>query len=1642
MQSIDNGRIVHGWSRQLAVGLAVLLTFLLSMPAMAGALRALPAVAPVGAEISVSGRGLDSQDYRLLLRQAGALFVLDEGIVVDASGRFEIAVELPDVPPGDWEIRLDNFVDLVAATPIRILANPSIDAVQVQAFPGETIDIQASDLTPDGSVEILADGLRLVGPLPVSTPSAELQVDMPASTATTIETVNLELRQRFAGVDAGQASDTVRRLVRQQSEFENLVFTDQPPQYLLYEQYELSGRIDVPDGINAGDLDWQYALIAEGACLPPGVSSVEMEPSGDFQVSVSFDGLTSGIVAIPDTFDQHGLAYVNPDTGEQGCISGGSVDLRFEGAVPLEVLVLDPSGNPIDEARVLLRQATDENPFLSTGGGEQLNLYSGHLAGTNQFGLAFQQIQQTPIRSQPSRDVVAGSCPYFAKTAETSTPGLARFEISFLGFYAASFGDKITQVDGSGHTRAPKPAPLEFTVVVGALEQGYGFLNDRGCGTGMRFDISATGNGFNLRDPNTGEFTVFYDPFSGPLEVTLPELPSGSDLCFLSDAYIPGVPLETKLGESAVVNGVLTYPNAISKISSITTYPQASVGAGYFREIEPTEIELDYDPVLYGVIDNVVLNLEGQPTIPLSFGVQGGCAFESGIITGEIPNMHRFAAGTYAGSITAQIQNTGQTLREDFELVVEAGRTWFTDSTQYEDVVVDWAPDLINVYADEIMQMQSATPTDRETIETLNDYDVTLDNNDQAAAASVRETIRAGFRERIRTSITEGEVNGRSGNQSPVESNITQDGPANGSTRLARSLANLGRDTSCDHPNDNGDPDRPTPFPRPDAITDFGSCEPETIFETGAIPIFRYAWGIPPIAAATLGADIWFGVYFRYFGDVALAMQRVSVNFTAEPVVRAGLDIFFDLSALFGIVTARVQATPTIGIGMPISVIDSEFAGIEPCFNFDLILYYIASLGWCDLCVEARGDATLFTLAEPSGCSVILPDRTTRAPQTSTAQARPSVTVNPILGTGWIAYETRDGIIVDHRQNEFLLKRFELDSQPGAMRPQITWLGDELAVVVWSQTDLTEQEFEAIAGGVDFSQGTSELHLVYAIYDPDTDTFGPTQDLTAPGMGGDGGVELAVCPPDLPQCGGGKILAAWEHDRAGDLSMHDLEVRWAEFSLSTSSWTLAAAIDPGNTFKQVQPNVLYHQGRAMVFWIENPAADASAYDMNQRHLRYRLPDLAGAQDATGIPPSIASPDAVSDGNEVIVAYTVSADATRFIGSRRALHSATGTCISGICSWTDQARTDSDGRSLYVEQPQVVRKDDGTITAHFRYLSNSNVREDDPLGVKLGTGDLARLELRTPVTNPTPVTLDGQVNIGLETVVNPVSGDVFNVFAKGPQLAFELQQSLSGDDQPSLRNVVQIEGNSASRGVNPTADVFFGTDPGAPDFVVLEATTTASQIAAGETIEVSIRLMNRGGEASAPQIEVVATWNRPFGPELPVASTLADLSMAGSIDEVTLMVPTPDNAAVDQKRKLYITVDPGGLQGDGNGNNNSKLLTIGGLPVPENLSTLTSRDTSLVQIEWRPVEDDRVVGYSVYRRNPDGRVLLLGTSETNGFLDLRAVPNRIYEYQIRSHSANFAESEPTPWRAHLLEGVLAPDQIFRDAFQWLFAPEST
>ena len=87
------------------------------------------------------------------------------------------------------------------------------------------------------------------------------------------------------------------------------------------------------------------------------------------------------------------------------------------------------------------------------------------------------------------------------------------------------------------------------------------------------------------------------------------------------------------------------------------------------------------------------------------------------------------------------------------------------------------------------------------------------------------------------------------------------------------------------------------------------------IIDTGKIPLFRYGWGIWPIASATIGADLWLRADLLYQATINLMQQYYLM--IAEPSATVGIDVFFDVSMILDLVKATATASSSVNTRVP-----------------------------------------------------------------------------------------------------------------------------------------------------------------------------------------------------------------------------------------------------------------------------------------------------------------------------------------------------------------------------------------------------------------------------------------------------------------------------------------------------------------------------------------------------------------------------------------------------------------------------------------------------------------------------------------------------------------------------------------------------
>ncbi|MEM9303726.1 MAG: hypothetical protein AAGE01_16520 [Pseudomonadota bacterium] len=1652
--------------------------------------------------------------YRLQLSASGTNPTIVRSSIPAPGGAIDTPFNVPDIAAGAYtmELILEANGKLSATAPFTV-EDPSdggeptqliVDASPGTAFGGGEITLTVENLVP-GTVVAFAEGLMVAGPIGVTDPLANLDLLLPEGLP---GTVTITVENRIGGVAVGEGSTQVSRVERATTAI-RIPQVEVTRGEGLLGGLDIEGRLELPDDLDPQDFlaAAEIALCGEGFFAPLPFGSATAAPNGAFAITgVLFNNPSFGTYPLPQSgpTDEYGFVYTDPDTGETDCYRFEADDTLNVDPPRLQLRVVDVAGNGIQDVRVSVVRA--DAPFLSAPGGKRrkgsLPAEATLFAPVNpDIAGVFLDLPSFSILD----DRINETCPEALTVYRTDSEGRVRDQNGDLGIgvrevveispWLQAFIDPKT-----GKIIKPpveeQPPELLFSVKINALPQGFGFVNANGFGAPSRFVVGFTDETINIYDA-VGE-PVDFDP-EIEVQVTLPGyngpsrfltnpvieglLPESFDV-LVSAPFLPlSIPLQERGGKgTALLQAVGPVYEERQGWQTLFTYPQppqrGGKGAGFLVPVSTVGdddeddvliIKQPYDAVLRPELVNSPPSVrikDPQGRIIVEKTVFGGgdvCdgkleAFTARIREFEDPNgqmqpIYRLPAGDYAVDFVAE-PATGPISSSTALRVAEAD-PWFMNEALYDPgngqspVDVNWSPSRIDIRVIEPTQAKDASSNNQG----LQRVGIGQLENDNLSAATVEGSLLStGAESRMRYAATSSQFSGNAEGTMEQQS-LPTEGPVGVERKFVSPCAS-------------GD----------DFCIQIGEEEPRTLINTGKIPLFRYAWGIPPIAAATLGADFWFLLTLKLFGTFT-AVPEPELNLLVQPKVNAGIDIFFDLSILFGLASARVDVSPNIAVAMPVKIVQNNpEAGV--CFNFDLDLRYRVALGFCELCVKAEDEFNLFRIEEGNGCPIIekglfqdpfLDQFDPPVGRTDIASNGQGVTLG--------VWDSIFGIVTDHSDDGILV----LGSGAGAMRPAVAFIDADTAVVVWSQTSLSDTQFQNL-DDEDVSSGLDNFHLAYAVYDQGS--FGPVQNLTLPQDSfGDGGVELAACRAGDTGCpAGGEVMAIWERDDSGDYEMHDYSVHYAYFD--GNSWTAPQPIDATSTIKQVQPTATYLDGEPVAMWIENPGITASKsgdgvnLDLMQRFMRYRFLDLGPAQDAAGLPLGVASPSIAGENGTLMATFTVGSTFAAkneddryedvlaafgkapgeptgidpsigydpgllpfatppndaFLGGRRALHVAETTgCTAGVCTWSGAMQTDEQGRALYGERPQLLLNGSGTPAVVFRYFGNSNVQDTDPIGVVLGSGDLARIPING-VGVPamvTALTNDGQINWQNSAIYDGFANQIITLGAIGPDLDRNVLNQIGKRAPKSVPGVVR-------KGVDPDRGIEMKMASLAPDLVVVDVSGLPDRLVPGSSFDADVLVANRGGDAQGSAL-LTTTFDSPFGIGIVGDERQVSVPDPGMTELRRVRVHVPEDFFEDEARTLVFQVNADGIVDESDGTNNRFEAVVGALPRPFALVASASDQGTFVELQWHAEEDDRVSGYLVYRENPDGSEILLARTPVKAYADVRAGSEFTYRYRVVSTSDRMVKSRPSDWiriRVPRLDlgGPFGSDTIFTDGFE--------
>lgn len=802
-----------------------------------------------------------------------------------------------------------------------------------------------------------------------------------------------------------------------------------------------------------------------------------------------------------------------------------------------------------------------------------------------------------------------------------------------------------------------------------------------------------------------------------------------------------------------------------------------------------------------------------------------------------------------------------------------------------------------------------------------------------------------------------------------------------------------------------------------------------TILDTGRIPLFRYPWGVPPIAGATLGADFWLASELGLYGRLGVN-ETSFVDASIDPSLAGGVDMFFDLDVLFGLVSASVTASPemslllrdTIGRGglFPVA---SQNAG--SCFEFALDLTFEVCAVFC-----AEDTFNVFTINEGNACPV--PGSTVL--DLMLADRGKALTLNrPKLLANALAVDAYGRQLVVQVDSQGRLKATHLDaggndvvrtiagSTQGLQHIEVAMFTNGRALAVWSESTLSIAQLDTLMRTEGVRRGTDNLARAQVLKFSRFDGTSWTAPVVVPtAQTGVGRPKLAVCKY-LLNCNRVDVAyLVWEYDRNQNIENPDIEIWGSEWRNNTFSPRLQ--LSALGSSSDMGPAVAYLGSDPVVAWVHNPLGAYSG--LAQRRIAYRIVDtvigpLHNTVEIPVLPEGASWPSlAGSTGSTLYLAYTISTDGVSVLGNRNALQVAKGTCDGTRCTFENTEPRDPHGRRILGERPTIALDSNGDVVVGMRGLGYANVdgsnpaRSDDLPGMLIGTGEL--ISVRVPSFTATSA----------EVAVVPLSNNGLQHFR--PQFAFDpamdafiglSQEAVLPTGQTALDYIKRLPGAKAASPITGKAlgeDLRLATLSDSPDLRVESVTVGGGYWQPSQSRSVRIVVRN-AGRAFDPSIdggaELRLSWDAPAGAGTSGDAVAIPAMAAGGELLLNRTAVVPANHEADELRSLFIDIVPtrGSSFDDARAEDNTATITRGEMPVPTGLSTRVKTESPIIGVDWIAPNDPRIAGYRVYKRAENGEYLPYGSTPVSSFADFFAGFRDTEHYRVTSYSARGVES---------------------------------
>jgi len=1481
----------------------------------------------------------------------------------DPLGKISGTLSIPAVSPGEYEIMAspnDVF------TTLTVLPEMTIDLTPNSGPPGTIVHFSVNNLTA-GQLRLDYEGIPVYGPVDVAGGLFEgdffVPADRPDPLGGDAEVIALNLH---AGMVLGTAQNFFITEIPNPDGYAitNIVMPAQAVEPGF--TFPITGQISPPP---QGPLS-NYVLkilwkAGSGQVAPITVGTPILLANGSFSATARAPSLLSGDPFVPEAGGQVGVVFF--DHGYQQNISVQPVPWLDPQDPVFKVKVVDSSDQPIQGAIVDIRA------FYSDFGKVEGVTTDGTVLQSSYGNLAQHPNQITAYLGALS---TTESDPFNCQTTNVygRTDVNGEFEVKFDLELIAMMGKKIFLGNLPKPTYMDTAMEIEFPLYVNALHKGFGTVVN------------------NIPQPYTQELRfsgythLFYDVetnhvvATNPFIVKLPLLLPGTKIT------VPIVPKIGPIGSSAslVVGGFKNYLGSgipMTAFGKFYSFPLAQFPDSLFYSTPgDIVISFEHDATLFGSLDdsNMKFTLEG---IDYPFTLFGNTPGDCGTVEYRalIHNFYRFPAKFYTGIIEIRDESVPANITKHYiQLNVYPAPTWILQA-QYKERKI-----YANYFGGIKLQGYQYPPGDPNSASNLDT------NVPQVGPMQNRVNFGDEVAELLYPDKTTG-MQYKSQADGTVMSKVTgakdYGGTMAGGTEIVIPSSTI------------------------------------TVLDTGKIPLYRYIIGAPPIAGATLGADMWIDATLTTSGKIQfMSNGTTSTSLLVYPDATVGVDAFLEGEVLFGLASASAHAQPDIGMGMPANFVNGSLQDTEKCFHYKLVVSWKAKVGVCPLCKKWSDSDTVFNDRNPSSCTPPpAPSSASIDGGLITAETPEPPTASPALALDGLGHtllvwsDETNNIQSKVLNGSSLVGQYPVTSNQRGIDPQVAFYAPNKAVAVWTESAMV-LPYDPLT--TSFEQFFQAQHLKYAMWNGSS--WSAAQNLTLPeDSNGEGKVVLAGCLSTTAGCpASGEVTAVWVRDMGAAYSERNFRLYYAAFN--NGSWGAPQAVDPSSTGTDAEASAAYSPtGIAQVVWTRDSGRSLSTSD--DRRIYHR--QLTGGSPVTAVTePQLAVVEpslAINSAGEMVLAFTVATDPLAFMGNQRQLYAAKQTCGESGCTWSTNALEDSNGRPVHAETPALTLNSNGQAQITYRALGfgaatpgGPTVLPGDPLGTVIGTGEIAQAFVTVsgaPIAkiSPSYLTTGGQTVWQTTAIFDPVLNQTYTAASQGSGPVLPLQ----------ALDALSAQGYAVDGLAEVPEPLAFTVSNSVPDFSVSDVSlSTLYPQTGGEPFTVTVTILNNGPAFASrgSDLDLILAWDAPAGlGNLAGAYSLPEPFAAG--EAIVVEFTTADESLTlpansHLPHTLYVQVNPQQTISESDYENNSKVKNLGGLPAPQGLSGVSQPGDSSVFLEWLPVDHEALAGYRVYRSS-DGRVFdPVGSSFGLGFVDLSGVAGQTYLYTVVAYAADGFESD--------------------------------